>query len=212
MRATGRAGLAPRGRRRLGPWTHAGWNRHCTAPSTGSGNFKPRPGRPLHVHAAEIGVDTVHVALECQSARGATRRAVPQTCRAASWLLTVRHIANYRRVKVHSSSIFRISLGLGEVRSAHEVRQVQDAHVKDIDSEASAPLEKIGETVGRLCRHDENTFRRPRGRRGECVRSLRRGQRLRGDITSCCCAPTPRPRRRCVYLRNEQHPGACRCQ
>jgi hypothetical protein len=82
--ATGRAGLAPQGRRRLGPWTHAGWNRHCTAPSTGSGNFKPRPGRPLHPHAAETGVDTVHVALECKSARGATNRAVPQTCRAAT--------------------------------------------------------------------------------------------------------------------------------
>ena len=67
------------------------------------------------------GVDTAHVALECQSEARQTglfgRLAAQQRC-----LLTVRHIANYRRVKSTFEAIFEQHLpdiiGLGEVRSA----------------------------------------------------------------------------------------------
>jgi hypothetical protein len=41
----------------------------------------------------------------------------------------------------------------------------------------------------------------------------RRGVRVenRAGYLECCCAPTPRPRRRCAFLPDERHPGACIC-
>jgi hypothetical protein len=41
----------------------------------------------------------------------------------------------------------------------------------------------------------------------------RRGVRVenRAGYLECCCAPTPRPPRRCAFLPDERHPGACIC-
>jgi hypothetical protein len=38
-----------------------------------------------------------------------------------------------------------------------------------------------------------------------------RGQIIKRAHSKCCCAPTPRSRRRCIYLPDNQHTGPCIC-
>ena len=114
-------------------------------------------------------------------------------------------------VQMRSDAVVEPSLGC----------EVEHAFERD-DREQCGRRQARGSRCTRVCwsRYAPRVFHRdancnlaPLRSFGRCAgdADVKRRQIIKQAHSKCCCAPTPRSRRRCIYLPDNQHTGPCNC-